>query len=580
MRWLGGLLVALLLAGAALVLTSDGRAGNDRAGDGREGDGRAGEDKAGESRAGVASDGVGLVDPATGRWLLRDAAGTTATFFYGNPGDVPFLGDWDCDGEATPGLYRQADGFAYLRNSNSQGIADIRFFFGDPGDVPLPGDFDGDGCDTLAVYRPATQQVFVVDRLGDGSGGLGAADHSFVFGDPGDQPVAGDWDGDGDDEIGLHRPTTGFFYWRATATSGIADGQIFFGDPADRFVAGDWTGTGRDAPAVFRPGDHTFYFRHTLSQGVADAEVSLGLGGRPVAGPFALAASGPVPAGRPACAFFPPDNPWNTDVSALPVHPDSDVLIDAIGRDGNLHPDFGTFYEGAPIGIPYVVVGSGQPRVPVRFTYADESDPGPYPIPAEAPIEGGAQADGDRHVLVLDDHACILYELFDAHPRPDGSWDAGSGAVFDLRSNALRPDFWTSADAAGLPILPGLVRYDEVVEDGRIDHALRFTVRRTRRAFIHPATHFASTSADPGLPPMGMRLRLRASYDCSGLSDEAQVVCAALRRYGMFVADNGSDWFLTGTHDPRWDDDALGDLKSIPGSAFEVVDTGEPVITG
>ena len=278
------------------------------------------------------------------------------------------------------------------------------------------------------------------------------------------------------------------------------------------------------------------------------------------------------------CRVFPADNPWNTDVSAAPLHPRSAAFIDAIGRGDHLHPDVGTFWDGAPIGIPYVRVGAGQPKVPVSFLYADESDPGPYPIPPDAPVEGGAGSDGDRHVLVVDDAACRLYELFDAHPVDGGrSWQAGSGAVFDLRSNELRPDGWTSADAAGLPIFPGLIRYDEVVERGVIDHALRFTVSRTQRGYIHPATHFASSVTDPNVPPMGLRLRMKAGYSCAGFSREVQVICAALKRYGMFVADNGSDWYLTGAHDPRWNDDALGDLKQIPGDAFEAIDTG-PVL--
>ncbi len=288
----------------------------------------------------------------------------------------------------------------------------------------------------------------------------------------------------------------------------------------------------------------------------------------------------PTPADPATCTIFPAGNPWNTDVSELPVHPRSDAYLDAIGRDGTLHPDLGDHYDGEPVGIPYAVVGEGQPRVAVSFEYADESDPGPYPIPPDVPIEGGPDGEGDRHVIVLDADACVLYELYDAHPQSDGSWRAGSGAVFDLTTNRLRPDFWTSADAAGLPILPGLIRYDEVMERGRIDHALRFTVSRTQRAFMHPATHYASTDTDPDLPPMGLRLRLQAGYDCSPLSAEVQVVCAALKQYGMYLADNGSDWFLTGTHDPRWGDDPLADLKRIPGSAFEAVDTGESLVTG
>ncbi len=281
------------------------------------------------------------------------------------------------------------------------------------------------------------------------------------------------------------------------------------------------------------------------------------------------------------CSVFPPDNWWNTDVSQFPVHEDSDTFVNAVGRWDHLHPDFGTFWENAPIGIPYVIVGGGQPKVPVSFYYDGESDPGPYPIPADAPIEGGLDSNGDRHVLVVDDDNCVLYETYDSWPVAGGAaWEAGSGAIFDLTSNNLRPDTWTSADAAGLPIFAGLVRYDEVMQDGVIDHALRFTVSATRRAFMHPATHYASDSTDPTLPPMGLRFRMQAGYDCSGFSHEAQVVCAALKKYGMFVADNGSDWFISGAHDPRWDDDALGDLKQIPGDAFDVVDTGESVITG
>jgi hypothetical protein len=269
------------------------------------------------------------------------------------------------------------------------------------------------------------------------------------------------------------------------------------------------------------------------------------------------------------------------------VHPLSDTYVDSIGRDTLLHPDFGTVWDGKPIGIPYVVVDGSQPEVPVSFYYDDESDPGPYPVPPDVPVEGQpvgqpntADFGGDRHVIVVDDENCLLYEMFDAWPVNGGqSWDAGSGAVFDLNSNALRPDTWTSADAAGLPIFAGLVRYEEVVVQGRIDHALRFTVSQTQRAFIHPATHWASSSTDPSLPPMGLRFRMKASYDCSWASSEVQVICEALKRYGMFVADNGADWYISGAPDPRWDDDRLGDLKDIPGDAFEAVDTGEPLHT-
>jgi hypothetical protein len=283
-----------------------------------------------------------------------------------------------------------------------------------------------------------------------------------------------------------------------------------------------------------------------------------------------------APTGR--CPTFPADNWWNTDLSAYPVHSRSAAWVSSIGSGTKLHPDFGTFWDGGPIGIPYVHVGAGQPKVPVSFDYDDESEPGPYPIPRNAPIEGGPNADRDRHVLVVDDAACKLYELYAAYPQNGGSsWVAGSGAIFDLRSNALRPDDWTSADAAGLPIYPGLVRYDEVVQEGVVDHALRFTISRTQAGYIHPATHEASDDTNPNLPPMGARFRMKASYSCAAYSAEVKVICAALKKYGMFVADNGSNWYVSGAHDPRWDDDALGDLKHIPGSAFEAVDTG-PVL--
>lgn len=276
------------------------------------------------------------------------------------------------------------------------------------------------------------------------------------------------------------------------------------------------------------------------------------------------------------CTVFPSDNPWNQDVSGLDVHPSSDAFIDSIGRDDTVHPDFGTEWDGAPIGIPFVVVGAGQPEVAIDFVaYGEESDPGPYPIPPDAPIEGGPDGDGDRHALVLDGDACVLYELYRAFPQNGGDlWEADSGAVWDLGINDTHPPTWTSADAAGLPIFPGLVRYEEVVEQGVLTHAVRFTVSRSQAGFIPPATHYASDDTDPDLPPMGLRLRMKAGYDCSDKSTEAQVICAGLKKYGLIVADNGSDWYLSGAPDSRWDDDALGDLKDIPGDAFEVVDTG------
>ena len=235
---------------------------------------------------------------------------------------------------------------------------------------------------------------------------------------------------------------------------------------------------------------------------------------------------------------FPADNPWNTDISTNAVDPNSSTLIASCGSR-NLHQDFGTTYDGAPNGIPYVVVGSGQGKVPVTFDYGDESDPGPYPVPSNAPIEGGATSSGDRHVIVVDTSAGKLYELFDANPQNGGaSWHAGSGAVFDLNSNALRPAGWTSADAAGLPIFPGLARYDEVVEQKAISHALRFTCPRTRKAYVLPARHYASNDTSSSLPPMGMRVRLKASFDTTGFAPSVRVVLRAMMKYGMLLADN------------------------------------------
>jgi hypothetical protein len=266
------------------------------------------------------------------------------------------------------------------------------------------------------------------------------------------------------------------------------------------------------------------------------------------------------------CPIFPASNPINRDISRARVDPLSVGYVASIGLDAYLHPDFGS---NPHYGIPYAVVGRHQRKVPIRFTaYGDESDPGPYPIPANAPVEGAGD-EGDRHVLVLQQGTCRLYELYSARRAASG-WDAASGAVFNLRSNALRPDSWTSADAAGLPIL---VRYREV-NAGAIRHALRVTVPRTQRGYIHPATHFASGSSDPMLPPMGLRLRLKASFSLARYRGEALVILRALKRYGLIVADNGSPWFITGAPDRRWDDADLDQLKSVPGSAFEAVRTG------
>jgi hypothetical protein len=276
------------------------------------------------------------------------------------------------------------------------------------------------------------------------------------------------------------------------------------------------------------------------------------------------------------CPIFPSDNHWNLRVDRLPVHANSDAIVRSIGPDEGLHPDFGSGrWDGGPIGIPYVVVPGDQERVPISFDYEDESDPGPYPIPPDAPIEGGRNSDGDRHVIVIDRGHCKLYEVFDAHPVNGGErWRAGSGAVWKLTSNRLRPRGWTSADAAGLPILPGLARYYEV-RRGVIDHALRFTVSRSRRAYIYPARHFASDLTSRDLPAMGQRLRLKASFDISGFPRQARIVLRALKRYGMIVADNGSDWYISGAPHRRWNNDALHTLGDVLGRHFEVVDTTE-----
>jgi hypothetical protein len=282
--------------------------------------------------------------------------------------------------------------------------------------------------------------------------------------------------------------------------------------------------------------------------------------GAPAAGP-----RGPVIGG---CAVFPANNAWNRDVSRDPVDARSNAYIRSIDAHGNhfLHADFG---GGGHYGIPYGVVSRSQPRVPIRFTaYGSESDRGPYPIPDGARVEEGS----DRHVLIAQRGTCKLFELFDAR-RSGGGWAAGSGAVFDLRSNRLRHEGFTSADAAGLSIIAGLARYDEV-RAGAIRHALRFTVSESQRGYIHPATHQASSRTDPNLPPMGLRLRLKATYPIGRFHGQARVILTALKRYGMFVADNGSDWFITGGSDRRWNDQDLNQLKQVPGNAFEAVRTG------
>ena len=266
----------------------------------------------------------------------------------------------------------------------------------------------------------------------------------------------------------------------------------------------------------------------------------------------------------PACRLFPATNVWNKRIDALPVAGNSSTLVATIGASAHLHPDFGSYLG---YGIPINVVGSGTPRSHVSFDYDDESDAGPYPIPSSPRIEGGS----DRHLLMWDLDACRLYELFAAQRTASG-WHAGSGAIWNLASNALRPDGWTSADAAGLPILPGLVRFDEVAS-GAVNHAIRFTAPETRSAHIYPARHHAGSGASSSLPPMGMRVRLKASFDMSGLSPRVRVILVAMQRYGMILADNGSPWYFTGSPDIRWSDEELDQLKSLRGADFEVVET-------
>jgi len=278
------------------------------------------------------------------------------------------------------------------------------------------------------------------------------------------------------------------------------------------------------------------------------------------------------PAGLPANApSLPNEAAWNQDISKAPVARNSAATIAYIDSHGgdHLHPDFGS---PRAYGFPYAVVGAGQRMLPIHYTaYGNESDPGPFPVPKGAPVEGGDRSDGDRHVLVVDRASCTLYELYRAFFKRDGAhWNADSGAHWDLRSTALRPDSWTSADAAGLPIFPGLVRYDEVAAD-RLDHAIRVTFNSTRNAWVHPASHCAGDTSDPDAPAMGTRLRLKAGYGLGSFSGGARVIAEALKRYGMIVADNGSNWFFGGTSDRRWDDGNLDQLKRIPGSAFQVV---------
>ncbi len=274
-----------------------------------------------------------------------------------------------------------------------------------------------------------------------------------------------------------------------------------------------------------------------------------------------------------SCQLFPSNNIWNTSIAKLPIDKNSSAYISSIGTNAGLHADFGSgLYQGQPIGIPFVVVPANQAGVNIsQFLYDDESDHGLYPIPINPPIEGGSDSSGDRHILVVREGECKLYEVGNAYPNSDGSWRVGAGAIWDLKSNALRPSTWTSADAAGLPILPGLIRHDEVAT-GAIHHAIRFTANITQKAFIWPARHQAGSSSSTNTPPMGARFRLKASFNISGFPKDVRVILTALKTYGLILADNGSNWYLSGTQDEAWDNDLLSSISQVKGSDFEAVD--------
>ena len=276
---------------------------------------------------------------------------------------------------------------------------------------------------------------------------------------------------------------------------------------------------------------------------------------------------------RPPCTAFPANNVWHADVSRLPVHARSSQWLSNMSPTRTLHPDFGPSYgaQSVPYGIPVTTVAGTHPKVAVQFEYADESDPGPYPLGPDTQIEGGAASDGDRHAVIVDKGACRLYETF-ATRNSGTAWYAGSGAIWNLRSNALRPRNWTSADAAGLPILPGLLGYDEVAA-GRVDHAIRFTTNVSDRAYVWPARHQAGSVTNPAYPPMGARFRLQAGYSLAGLRPDTQTVLRAMKTYGLMLADNGSPWYFQGTSDTRWPSELLDELKRVPASAFEAVDS-------
>lgn len=496
------------------------------------------------------------------------------TFVFGDPTGTLITGDWNGNGR---------DGFASRRGNeltlvDSHGRAQATVRFGVAGDELYVGDWDGDGTDTFAVRRG---KIFHVTNSASATG----ATFTIGYGKIGDEVFVGDWDGDGIDTFAVRRRNV--FHVRNSVTSGPADVVFGYGKAGDEVLVGDWDTDGIDTFAV-RRGNIIFIrndFRtgvaeHTLGYGRASDHLVVGDWDGDGVDTFAVRRTEPVPAPPVggACGFAPPDSYWTADVRGLPVHSRSAAYVANIGLDRVVHPDFGSgTYAGGPIGIPYVDVAGSQPKVGVSFRYSSESDPGPYPIPANPPIEGGPSSSGDRHVLVRDTSNCVLYELFDAHPNANGTWQAGSGAVFDLRSNDLRPAGWTSADAAGLPVLPGLVRYDEVAA-GRIDHAVRITVPRSDRSYVWPARHQAGAADDANLPPMGLWLRLKSTADLSGLDPQARIVAEAMQKHGVIVSDNGSPWFLSGTPDPRWDNDDLRTLRTLHGSDFEALDPSSLIV--
>lgn len=385
----------------------------------------------------------------------------------------------------------------------------------------------------------------------------------------------------------LSKMIVGAFHWQPatpeTATfNDVPAGSTFFGfiERAVRYDVLNGYDCGQGAPCpgrYFLPGntatraqaakiiDKARLFR------IIPAPVPTGLAATP--SPTQVVGSTPTRPVGELCPMFPADNIWNRNIASLPVHPLSVSYMASIGLTAPVHPDFGSgLWNGGPIGIPFVGVLGDQPRVPINFTeYGAESDPGPYPVNPNAPIEGGRNSTGDRHVLVQDTDSCLLFEMYHAYPQADGSWNAGSGARYSLTSNALRPAGWTSADAAGLPIMPGLVRYAEVA-NGAIRHALRFTAPRTQRAYLWPARHFASSSSDPTLPPMGLRVRLKSNVDISGYPAQVRVILQGLKDYGMLLADNGSPWYISGAPDERWDNDILRSMQNLHGTDFEAVD--------